>query len=73
VLGKRLKEISQALLDLQNLSAREIMGSPDYMKLKSSMTLFAEIAEQDSVFERVLDKYFDGHKDWETVEILKDL
>jgi len=41
VLGKRLVQISQELLDLKNLSARQIFGSPDDMKLKSSMTLFS--------------------------------
>jgi uncharacterized protein (DUF1810 family) len=68
-LGPRLIEISQALLDLDTDDAYAVFGSPDHMKLKSSMTLFA-IAQGGGVFEAVLQKYFDGEQDHRTIELL---
>ena len=70
VLGRRLRECAEALMGVDARSAEEIMGYPDYLKLQSSMTLFAEVAEEGSVFERVLDKYYGGEKDGRTVEYL---
>jgi len=70
VLGKRLVQISQELLDLKNLSARQIFGSPDDMKLKSSMTLFSAIETTHPVFHEVLDKFFNGTMDEKTLSIL---
>ena len=71
VLGARLKEISSALLDLNGLSASEIFGYPDDLKLRSSMTLF-RLADLDcDVFEKVLEKYYDGIPDERTVQIIR--
>jgi uncharacterized protein (DUF1810 family) len=70
VLGKRLLECSSALLSHRGKSASDIFGFPDDLKLKSSMTLFARVAESDSVFSCVLDKYFGGNLDQRTIEIL---
>lgn len=70
VLGGRLREISRALLTLESGDAHAIFGYPDDMKLKSSMTLFAEVGN-DSVFDEVLMKFFDGEKDQKTLELLK--
>lgn len=53
------------------LSAEEIFGSPDDMKLRSSATLFAVVSPQDSVFERLITKYFAGHRDERTLQILR--
>ena len=73
VLGTRLKEISSALLDLNGLSASEIFGYPDDLKLRSSMTLF-RLADLDcSIFKDVLDKYYDGIPDKRTVDIVQSL
>ena len=69
VLGPRLVEISEALLSLDGDNATAVMGYPDDLKLKSSMTLFA-IASGNPVFSKVLDKYFDGRQDRQTVKIL---
>lgn len=69
VLFGRLIEISAALLSLESNNAREIMGHPDHMKLKSSMTLFLLVSGNE-VFKRVLDKFFDGEMDERTVKIL---
>ena len=70
VLGKRLIEISTALLEIEGKTAHQIFGSPDDVKLKSSMTLFAALNETNPVFQKVLDKYFDGAKDFKTLELI---
>jgi uncharacterized protein (DUF1810 family) len=66
VLGARLRECSQAVLDVEGKSALAIFGSPDNMKFRSCMTLFAEVAPND-VFDLALTKYFDGEKDEATL------
>ena len=70
VLGSRLLEISGELLRLKSSNAREVFGSPDDMKLKSSMTLF-EAVSGEPVFGRVLDKFFAGERDMLTLDFLK--
>ena len=70
VLGARLKEISAALLDLDGLSASEIFGYPDDLKLRSSMTLFRMADLNEPVFLEVLEKYYDGKPDARTVELV---
>ncbi|MBQ9044833.1 MAG: DUF1810 domain-containing protein [Oscillospiraceae bacterium] len=70
VLRERLLEISGALLTLDTHSASEVFGWPDDMKLRSSMTLFAEAEPECSVFQQVLDQYFNGRKDDKTLAIL---
>ena len=72
VLGTRLKEISEALLSLETNDPYKIMGGIDALKLCSSMTLFAEVAGYDSVFGKVIDKYYNGNKDMNTIRILTD-
>ena len=69
-LGENLIEISYALLNLKEDNPTMIFGKPDDKKLKSSMTLFASISEDNSVFHKVLDKYFDGKMDKRTLTIL---
>ncbi len=71
VLGKRLTEICEALLQLPDNNARNIFGSPDDLKLHSSMTLFASLADSPSVFTDVLKKFFSGNKDEKTIRILQ--
>lgn len=71
VLGLRLIEISEALMGLEDKDAAKIFGFPDVLKLRSCMTLFAEIGEENSVFQRVLDAYYHGEKDKLTVEWIK--
>ena len=70
ILGKRLIECFEALLDVKNRSAFEVFGSPDDRKLRSSATLFAIVSPEDSVFHRVLEKYFDGEMDQTTLRLL---
>ncbi len=68
LLGKRLIEISKALLKIEGKTANQIFGSPDDVKLKSSMTLFGALENTNPVFQSVLDKYFNGAKDRRTLE-----
>jgi uncharacterized protein (DUF1810 family) len=72
VLGKRLIEISNELLKLKTNDANQVFGSPDDLKLKSSMTLFGSLPNTDPVFEYVLKKFFDGEKDEKTLRILSE-
>jgi uncharacterized protein (DUF1810 family) len=70
VLGPRLVECAAAVLALEGRSAREIFGSPDDLKLRSSATLFALVSSEDSVFRAVLDRYFGATPDPRTLELL---
>ena len=70
ILGKRLVEISNALLEVEGKTANQIFGSPDDMKLKSSMTLFGALENTNPVFQKVLDKYFNGAEDRRTLEMI---
>ena len=70
VLGPRLVESARAVLSHPDRSAREIMGSPDDAKLRSSMTLFALAAESEPLFQQVLDTLFAGEHDQRTVDLL---
>ena len=70
-LGARLLECCQALLNLEGLSIGDIMGYPDDLKLKSSMTLFHQAANGAGPFTAVLDKYFNGKPDAATLRLLK--
>ena len=72
VLGERLIEISNALLEIEGKTANQIFGNPDDMKLKSSMTLFGALEDSNPVFQKVLDKYFGGAKDERTIKIIGD-
>lgn len=69
-LRARLLEISNALLTLSSSDPTEVMGYPDDLKLRSSMTLFAEAEPECEVFQRVLDKFYGGRKDENTLRIL---
>ena len=71
VLGRRLVECAEAALGVEGRSASEIFGSPDDMKLKSSATLFARVTPPDSVFARLLDRFFGGERDGRTLQLLE--
>lgn len=70
VLRDRLQEITEALLLLDGLSARQIFGEVDAMKLRSSMTLFWKVTEEE-LFRKVLDKYYEGKMCDSTLEMLR--
>jgi uncharacterized protein (DUF1810 family) len=60
VLGPRLTECAQTLLGVEGRTATQILGHPDDLKLRSSMTLFAEAATDPALFRQVLDRFYDG-------------
>jgi uncharacterized protein (DUF1810 family) len=70
ILGTRLTECANALFRLDGRSIEEIMGSPDDLKLQSCATLFATVSEPSSVFQRILEKYYQGERDEKTIRIL---
>ena len=73
ILGPRLIEIADAVLNVQGRTAHEIFGSPDDLKLSSSATLFALVSPADSVFQRIIDKYFDGSRDEKTLALVRSV
>jgi len=73
ILGTRLIQICSALLELKGNNANMIFDDPDDLKLKSSMTLFASTYNTNSVFQLVLEKFFNGTKDNKTLEIIGKL
>ena len=70
LLGQRLTECVEAALSVESRSADEIFGSLDGMKLRSCATLFAYVSPAGSVFDRLLDKYFQGERDSKTLRLL---
>jgi uncharacterized protein (DUF1810 family) len=70
VIGPRLIECAEATTRVEGRSANDIFGPPDDMKLRSCATLFAYVSPAGSVFERVLDKYFQGERDHKTLRLL---
>ena len=73
VLGPRLQTCSRAVCLVEGRSAHDIFGDPDELKFRSSMTLFANVAVDDSVFEEALEKYFGGRPDILTLRKLAEL
>jgi len=70
VLGQRLRECTQLVLNVEGRSADEIFGYPDNLKFRSCMTLFMTATTDNTLFKAVLDKYFDGQPDQLTLDIL---
>jgi uncharacterized protein (DUF1810 family) len=70
VLGPRLLACAEAALGVEGKSATQVFGSPDDLKLRSSATLFAAVSPPGSVFERLLDKYYQGRPDDRTLQLL---
>ncbi len=72
VLGRRLRECTDTILAIEGKTVSEIFGYPDDLKLKSSMTLFSEVAAEP-IFIGVLDKYFQGERDDRMLQLLEKL
>lgn len=70
VLGARLIEISETLLDIETDDPMAVFGYPDAFKVRSCMTLFKHAAPEQEVFQKVLDKFCRGNEDEKTLEIL---
>jgi hypothetical protein len=72
ILGARLQMCCEALLKHQGKNVQDIMGIPDDLKLRSSMTLFAMISTPDNdVFHKILNAFYAGQMDERTVAQLK--
>ncbi len=69
-LGPRLRECARLVGQIDGRSAGDIFGSPDDLKVRSSMTLFARATDDNADFRAVLDKFYDGIEDALTVERL---
>jgi uncharacterized protein (DUF1810 family) len=70
LLGRRLRECARVVAAVDGRSAEQIMGPVDALKLRSSMTLFAEVTDDDHDFTRVLERFYSGEPDSLTVELL---
>ncbi len=70
LLGARLKECTLLVLAVEGRTALQIFGSPDDLKFHSSLTLFAQVAPHELVFQRALARYFDGECDPRTLALL---
>ena len=70
VLGPRLEECTILVNQIQKQPIERILGSPDDLKFRSSMTLFSRAARDTAVFTQALDKYFGGKPDLLTLELL---
>lgn len=69
VLMARLREITGALLDLDETNPEHVMSWIDAKKLRSCMTLFSD-ATDEPLFQRVLDQYYHGRADERTRQIV---
>ncbi|MBV1788150.1 DUF1810 domain-containing protein [Marinobacterium sp. D7] len=68
ILGPRLIECANTMLSVEGKSARDILGMPDDMKVRSCATLFEAVSEKGSVFEKLLNKFYNGERDKLTLE-----
>ena len=71
ILGQRLVTCAKLLQQHSNKSALDIFGTPDYLKLHSSLTLFALASDKNSIFEQLLHQFFLGDYDVKTLTPLK--
>jgi uncharacterized protein (DUF1810 family) len=73
VLGARLLAGAEAVVAVEGRSIAQIFGSPDDLKLRSCATLFASVSPAGSVFDRLLEKYYDGVRDEKTLHLVEKL
>jgi len=73
VLGARLAECTDAMLAVADRNLSEILGYPDDLKFRSSMTLFAELSAPGSLYHQALDAYCGGEPDPRTLDLLERL
>jgi len=71
VLGPRLEECTRLVIQVEKRSIQQILGHPDDLKFRSSMTLYSRAASEAAVFTEALDKYFAGQPDPLTLELLR--
>jgi uncharacterized protein (DUF1810 family) len=73
ILGSRLIACTNAINEHQNITAEQIFGYPDYLKFRSSMTLFEKVGGEGGVFTKALQLYFNGEPDKRTISILNSM
>ncbi len=73
ILGKRLLECCNIVLKIEDRSVKDVFGYPDYLKLNSCKTLFNYVVTKHKVFADVLNKYFAGKHDEQTLSILQKM
>jgi uncharacterized protein (DUF1810 family) len=71
VLGPRLRECTELVLGIEGRSANQILGHPDDLKFRSSMTLFSRASAGETLFDKAIDKYFAGDPDAKTLQLLQ--
>jgi uncharacterized protein (DUF1810 family) len=71
VLGARLRECTELVVAIDGKTVHDILGAPDDLKFRSCLTLFAEAAPDEIVFNVALEKYFAGAKDPRTLALLR--
>jgi len=70
ILGPRLLECAEAVVRIEGRTAEEVFGSPDDLKLRSCATLFACVMQQRSIFDRLIEKFYEGKRDRRTQQLL---
>jgi len=70
LLGKRLRECAGIVAALEADAIEDVFEPPDDLKFHSSMTLFADVAPDEAVFQECIDRYFDGAPDRNTLALL---
>jgi uncharacterized protein (DUF1810 family) len=70
VLGSRLRECTQLVIETEDRTIGQIFGYPDDLKFRSSMTLFANVTLENELFVKALQKYFRGEMDEATLDRL---
>ena len=71
LLGKRLTECTRLMLSIPGKTAHEVLSSPDDLKLRSCLTLFAAVAPQEPVFPQALQRYYGAKPDSRTLALLE--
>ena len=70
ILGNRLYECTEIVVNTEGHTVEQIFGYPDYLKFHSSMTLFCQVENYNPLFDIALKKYFDNKKDQLTLDTL---
>ncbi|HLZ91122.1 MAG TPA: DUF1810 domain-containing protein [Candidatus Acidoferrum sp.] len=70
ILGPRLRLCTELVMLVEGRAIEQIFGSPDHLKFRSSMTLFANATTENKIFQDALQKYFAGMPDHLTMERL---
>jgi uncharacterized protein (DUF1810 family) len=72
VLAPRLRECTELMLKVANRPIDHILGYPDDLKFRSSLTLFAAAAPEEAIFQTALEKFFGGKQDPLTIKLLSN-